>query len=429
VAPAAGTRSGILGWIAGMRLRQFLSIPFWLVALTALLIGDLVPMLMPVGQFSAASKIGNLLTVVGVLCLWLASRLGASTARQIQAINTGSATVLYLRSFKADRNPFTTATDEELLSRIFRTIGPFVAFEEPGERLPEIGSAKMSASNAEWQHMVSEQIQRAQLVVLNVGRTPSFTWEVRRALELADPERLLVYFSMLADEHELRFMYRQFTEIAQPLLRFPLPPDREIGERRFIRFDADGRPELFGSISKPGTAWRKWIGISSFGLGLIMLRPIVAERWRQRVSNALAPLRTRFRDPISHTRLWGRLTLAAGLYLGGLAAFLPMLAWNYWHAGSKRAAAAATAGLSTLALPPVNDYFGVISIVLAVLVYLAWPLLMPVAARRHVALGGPVFGLLAATAVIAVAFYAALWLPSSAPGLGLERLMNGLEGL
>jgi hypothetical protein len=429
VAPAAGTRSGILGWIAGMRFRQFVSIPFWLAAVTALAAGDLVPALMPVSRFYEAGKIGNMITAVGILCLWLASRLGASTARQILAMHPGIAPVLYLRSFRADRNPFTTATDEELLSRIFRTIGPFLAFEEPGERLPEIGSAKMSVDNADWQRMISEQMERAQLVVLNVGTTPSFRWEVRRVLELVRPERVLVYFSIHADEYNLRSMYSRFVEMAGPMLRFPLPAEDEIGERRFLRFDADGRPELFGSVPKPRTAWRKWIGISSFGIGLIILRPFVVERWRQRLSNALAPLRSRFEDRDSSTMVWGRLTLAAGIYLGGLAAFLPMLAWNYWHAGSRRAAGAATAGLGLLALAPVNDYFTLVSFAVAVLAYLAWPMIMPVAARRHIALGGPVFGVSTAAVLIILAVAMSLWLPSSAPGLGLERLMNGLEGL
>ena len=404
-------RSRLLAWLRGLRFRQILSIPFWLAAFGFLLAGDLFLLFVPLQQWMAASRMANMLDVLGVVSLVLASRLGASTAIQLQALQPHRRPILYLRSFKADKNPMSTATDEELLSRIFRTAGPFVAFEEPGERIPEIGSAKMTVKNEEWRQVVSEQIQRAQFSVLNMGRTPSFTWEVKRVLELTKPERVLIYFSMHADEYHLRSMYHDFVEAVQPVLKHPLPPIEALSEQRFIRFDTDGRPELFGSIAKPGTAWRKWIGIPSFGFGLIVMRPFVVERWRHRMSQALAPLRLLVEEQTSNTKLWGRLAAAIAVYIAGLAALLPMLAWNYWHTGYKRAAVITLVGLVSLASETLNIYLGLVSFVLALIVYLAWPVLMPGVARRSIAFGAPTFGAVAATLAVAAAYVASYWIP------------------
>jgi hypothetical protein len=412
----------LTGWLRGLRFRQVLSIPVWLAAFGLVLVGDVIPQLMPLSQFKDSGRGGNLADLVGVLLMVLAARLGASTASQLRALQPGRRPVLYLRSFKADKSPVSTSADEELLSRVFRTIGPFVAFEEPGERLPDLGSAKMSAAFSDWQEHVSDQIRQAELVVLNVGSTPSFVWEVKRALELADPERVLISFSMHADQDQLGSMYRGFVEAAQELVPHPFPPESEIGTQRFIRFDADRRPELFGSIERPRTTWRKIIGVLSLGMGLVVLRPIVAERWRHRLSTALAPLRARYDPEMSTRRVWGRLTVAVGIYAGGLAAFLPMMAWNAWRLPDRRVRYAPLAFTPLLLIAPVNEVIGFFSIIFAVVTYLAWPLLAPAAVRRHIVLGGPVFGFGAAAILVIAAAGVSIALPR-----GISQRIGSLE--
>jgi hypothetical protein len=402
------------GWIKGIRFRQILSIPFWLAAFGLLFFADVLPQMVPANAFLEASRAGTMGDLIGVILMVIAARLGASTAAQLRALQPGRRPVLYLRSFKADKNPFSTSSDEETLSRIFRAIGPFVGIAEPGERLPEIGSAKMSVSGDKWQQVVTDQIREASLVVLNIGATPGFKWEVRRALELADPERLLIYFSVHADEYHLQSMYFDFVEAARELIPHPFPPVKEIGTRRFICFDAERRPELFGPIERPRTRWRKVVGVLSLGMGLIVLRPIVAERLRHRMSAALAPMRARFDDAVSNRRLWGRLTMAVGLYFGGLAAFLPMFVWNAWRA-STRAKIVALACVPLVLLGPVNEVVGFFSIVFAIVAYLAWPILMPAPSRRHIALGGPVFGVVAAALVIVLAVGVQMFVPRGIP--------------
>jgi hypothetical protein len=399
---ASARGAGVLGWLRGLRVRQILAVPFWLAAFAIILAGDKGTDLAGLDPM-VAGRILRAALLFGVLAIVIAARLGASTAKQLQALQPGRRPVLYLRSFRADKNPVSSSTDEEVLSRIFRTLGPFVAFKEPGELLPEIGSAKMSAEWENWQELVSEQIRGAQFVVLNIGSTPSFLWEVRRALELAAPERLLIYFSMHASRDELRTMYERFTQAAAGVLKHPLPPAEELGDRRFIRFHADGRPEVFGAIERPRTAWRKVVGFLTLGTGLIALRPLVAERYRSRVSRVLEPLRLQIEPDAPTKRLWGRLTIAIGAYFAGLVALLPMVAWNLWAVRRRRDAMLVAAGLTLALVAPVNEVVALLGGIIAMTVYIGWPIVMPRVARRHIAFGGRLFGpLVSGLAIVAM---------------------------
>ena len=41
----------LTGWLRGLRFRQVLSIPVWLAAFALVLVGDVIPQLMPLSQF------------------------------------------------------------------------------------------------------------------------------------------------------------------------------------------------------------------------------------------------------------------------------------------------------------------------------------------------------------------------------------------
>ncbi len=102
--------------------------------------------------------------------------------------------VLYLRSFKDD--PTTarivlSTTEEEQLAMVMREIGPFVAIGRPGEELPELGAARIYVADDEWQETITALMRKAQLVVLRIGQTEGFWWEVQRAVQYVQPEHLL----------------------------------------------------------------------------------------------------------------------------------------------------------------------------------------------------------------------------------------------
>jgi tetratricopeptide (TPR) repeat protein len=113
--------------------------------------------------------------------------------------------VLYLRSFKDDSVaagvPMWTlgfvgaflgmGTEEEQLAQVLNEIGPFIALGRPTERLPQVGAARIYVSHDEWQDRVTQLMSQARLVVLRAGTTAGLWWEVKTAVEVAGPEKLL----------------------------------------------------------------------------------------------------------------------------------------------------------------------------------------------------------------------------------------------
>jgi hypothetical protein len=110
--------------------------------------------------------------------------------------------IIYLRSFqddlisaKAFGGVASLATEEEQLVRAFETIGPVGALGRPGERVPQIGALRMylnDVSEKEWQIKIQEAIQKSRVVILRAGFSPGLRWELRQAIQLAAPERLLL---------------------------------------------------------------------------------------------------------------------------------------------------------------------------------------------------------------------------------------------
>jgi len=177
--------------------------------------------------------------------------------------------VLYLRSFGADKyaariptggllrrffgisgSIFDLQTEEELVAEVLGKIGPVVCIGKPGEKLPELGAARVYVSHEEWQQTVHDFMMKAKLVVLRLGDTPGFWWEVERSVGTIDPTRLLLVVPFGKKK------YRAFTKKAARYFRHPLPAysarrnwlgiryTRSLGTLRgFIYFKEDWTPE------------------------------------------------------------------------------------------------------------------------------------------------------------------------------------------
>ena len=128
--------------------------------------------------------------------------------------------VVYLRSFRADDasslgmagkdlnyywrvlhpikawgtilNIWDTRTEEEIMAEVLHQIGPVVAIGRPGEKLPQLGAARVYASDETWKQTIHELFKQAGLVVLLVGKTEGFFWEVEQSANTVDPTRLIL---------------------------------------------------------------------------------------------------------------------------------------------------------------------------------------------------------------------------------------------
>jgi TM2 domain-containing membrane protein YozV len=144
--------------------------------------------------------------------------------------------VVYIRSFKDDGkllpggwrarwfsvvNWTTAVSVEQELAIIMERVGPVVAIGKPGELLPELGAARLYASDDEWQATITDLMRRAGLVVVLAGATANLKWEIDQAVNLL-PRRQLIFVSLGKGRGEEAF-------------------DKDV-ERRFGRPEADEPP-------------------------------------------------------------------------------------------------------------------------------------------------------------------------------------------
>lgn len=141
----------------------------------------------------------------------------------------GPSPVLYLRSFADDKitaeTPITydfrdgplprLSTEEEHLAEAIGDIGPFVAVSDANEKLPHLGATRIPA-NEDWRATVTELMSRSQLVIFRVGFGESLWWEIERALELVDHQRVLFLIPNKAG------VFDAFRQKLQPMLSVEL---------------------------------------------------------------------------------------------------------------------------------------------------------------------------------------------------------------
>jgi hypothetical protein len=78
---------------------------------------------------------------------------------------------------------------------------------------------ELHASQEHWQEKVREEMSKAQLVIMRIGDSPSFWWEVREAIVRVRPE--LLVFLKPAERTELE--YERFRQNANKWLPYQLP--------------------------------------------------------------------------------------------------------------------------------------------------------------------------------------------------------------
>lgn len=109
--------------------------------------------------------------------------------------------VVYLRSFKDDKKASTPIrqldwpvffTEEEYLVDVLNDFGPCVAIGQPGEKIPDLGAARMYLDDNEWQDKVRELLAASSLVVLRAGDTQNFFWEVEQSAKNVKPKNIII---------------------------------------------------------------------------------------------------------------------------------------------------------------------------------------------------------------------------------------------
>ena len=142
-----------------------------------------------------------LIIIFTIITMWLQSinhRLGRKKKSTLKKENIQGPFILYLRSFVDDANTRkSTSTlsditsEEEALVEALSDIAPVYAIGDPKDDKSPLGASRLYVSDEEWKNTVEYLAQRAQVVVLRLGSTDSFWWEVRMALNKIDKQKIL----------------------------------------------------------------------------------------------------------------------------------------------------------------------------------------------------------------------------------------------
>jgi ABC-type nitrate/sulfonate/bicarbonate transport system permease component len=236
-------------------LRPFaeqLALPSYLRMLFFRYVGALATVFaMLVLEFSILAE--NLFVMVAGVTL---SMLSLGVARSLSASgalswlkNDPRRPILYLRSFSTDLNLRQTflwmmgrssRTYEQSLAKALLPLGPLVAIGKPGEVLPPSGAVRLYIDHDRWQNVVEQLVVDSQLVILRIGETEGFRWEIKHLVTNCDPQKVLIFIPSTDAE-----LYRSFCSEAKDA--FPIDLPVETGGARFLGFGPSWQPILVGA--------------------------------------------------------------------------------------------------------------------------------------------------------------------------------------
>ena len=199
--------------------------------------------------------------VIGLPLAWLLVGLGQMLIARSATTVLGRRSqrpILYLRSFGADARWFDTWTDlfwmlafpgrsetaERSLAKSLRGVGPMIAIGKPGEMLPPSGAARMYVQHDRWQDVVVSLVKESQLVVLRIGSTTGFWWELEHVIKACNPQRILIY----VPPQDRATLYPMLRDRCRQFLPFPLPDHP--GNAWFVGFGPDWQPRLYDGGSR-----------------------------------------------------------------------------------------------------------------------------------------------------------------------------------
>jgi hypothetical protein len=144
---------------------------------------------------------------------------------------------------------------EAALAQSLADLGPFVAIGRPGERLPPLGASRLYVRD-NWQHAVSQLVADSRLVVLRIGRSEGYIWEIEHLLKNCDPRKVIVY--MPPRDHGP--LYDQWCKRMAEF--FPHLMPKNLGRGFFISFGPEWTPRVVGNLPNERSSrawWRIWV--------------------------------------------------------------------------------------------------------------------------------------------------------------------------
>ena len=92
---------------------------------------------------------------------------------------------------------------EQMLVEAVASFGQVFAIGEPGEMLPPLGAPRLYVDGDGWHEVVQELLSEAQLIVLRIGNTKGFLWEINYARMNCDPVKVVIFVPAFSRRHLL----------------------------------------------------------------------------------------------------------------------------------------------------------------------------------------------------------------------------------
>ena len=267
----------------------------------------------------------------------------APTAAEVRAKDPRPP-VVYFRSFDVDSQMViaqgrgaswarffyytVSVSPEQEMGFILGQVGPVVAIGKPGERLPELGAARIYVPDDQWREVVTTWMSEAALVVFRAGETEGLWWEIEQALARCSRRRILIV-EIGPPQAYLSFRHKFDTAFGAPVQhpapRLPLVSalltrmfvGKPVQVGRLIYFDDSGAPQ-----EQPLIAHLTWQGFMT-----AVYRP-----YRD-------PLRTTFKAVFAQLNLQWKKPRKSQLVAILLALLGNFLLLHEFYLGSRRRAA------------------------------------------------------------------------------------------
>ena len=278
--------------------------------------------------FQAGVNIQTAIAMSAIIwCLIFARRMVTTRGVLESVIKSSDPIILYLRSFALETqgysrgirlSPFSVLkspfTYEQRLSFVFARAGRFIAVARPGEPFPELGGERIDIPNEKWQDTVLELMHTAKLVVIGLGSGKGLEWEIKKAVEVVDPERLLLFIpppELSSDPSS-----KEILEAVRVLIPCEIPAEAATG--LFIHFE---------------NGWHA----KSVGAAAPRLQRILAFGTWDAVTDALGRLLAQRSFGVKMPRLWlGNPKIRRALLIGvilGWSLVIALIFWASWPTG------------------------------------------------------------------------------------------------
>lgn len=269
--------------------------------------------------------------IISVLCIILFvyfhslhHRLGKKKKDTLNKDEIKGPFVLYLRSFKDDATTRKNASfltdirsEEEVMVEVLSDIAPVYAIGDPRDKKMPLGASRIYVDDEHWKSTVIDMSQKASVVILRLGKTDSFWWEVEMTIKSIPIEKILFVIPESKTFNNVATLYKMLLE----------------NNIDISQLDINIEKKLLGSISsilffdKNGNAKTAEIKIARFTRLFISYENVLR--------NTLADFRVKFglstkhRQSIRVARVFQALLIAFILFIGSSKYYYDYVSLKY----------------------------------------------------------------------------------------------------